>query len=52
MYPSTDPVEWVGTPEYEEERAVRELRRQQMLDLIEEQAVYDTIQFPYKPSLQ
>jgi hypothetical protein len=51
MYPEcTDPSEWVGTPEYEEIHALQQARRQQLLDLIEEQSVYDTLEFPYRYS--
>ena len=43
-----DPDEQVGTPEYEELFKEREARRHMLLDLIEEQATYDTVQFPYR----
>ena len=50
-YPEyTDPSEWYGTEEYEEAHAEERARRQQLLELIAEQAVYDNLQFPYRAS--
>ena len=43
-----DPSEMPGTPEYEEVFQEQYQRRQAFLDLIEEQATYDTVQFPYR----
>ena len=43
-----DPSEYPGTPEYEEVFQEQYKRRQALLDLIEEQAEYDLIQFPQR----
>jgi hypothetical protein len=43
-----DPSEYPGTPEYEELFKERQARRHMLLDLIEEQATYDKLQFPYR----
>ena len=43
-----DPSEMVGTPEYEEVYEEQRARCQALIDLIEEQDDYDTIQYPYR----
>lgn len=43
-----DPSEYPGTPEYEEVYQEQYERRQWLLDLIEEQADYDLIQYPQR----
>ena len=45
-----DPSEFIGTPEYEEVYEEQRIRSQALLDLIEEQSDYDTIQYPYRQS--
>ena len=47
-YLPLDPSECPGTPEYEELFKEHHERRQSLLDLIEEQAQYDLIQFPQR----
>jgi hypothetical protein len=43
-----DPSDMFGTPEYEEIFQEQYQRRQALLDLIEEEADYDLIQFPQR----
>lgn len=43
-----DPSEWPGTPEYEELCERRNLRREQLLTLLQEQHDADQLQFPYR----
>ena len=43
-----DPSEMPGTPEHEEFYQEQYERRQALLDLIEEEADYDLIQFPQR----
>ena len=50
MYPSTDPVDWVCTPEYEEAREERQRYIHMMLDIIEEERCENLLQFPYRHS--
>jgi len=45
-----DPSECIGTPEYEEVYEEQRARCQALIDLIEEQDDYDTLQFPYRQS--
>ena len=45
-----DPSEFIGTPEYEEVYEEQRIRSQALLDLIEEQSDYDTLQYPYRQS--
>ena len=45
-----DPSEMPGTPEYEEIYEEQRARSQALIDLIEEQDDYDTLQFPYRQS--
>ena len=47
-YSPMDPSEFPGTPEYEEVFKEQYERRQALLDLIEEQADYDLMQFPQR----
>ena len=47
-YLPLDPSEYPGTPEYEELFEERETKRHMLLDLIEEQATYNRLQFPYR----
>ena len=49
-YPVTDPVDWVGTPEYEEAREERQRYIHMMLDIIEEERCENLLQFPYRHS--
>ena len=50
MYPSTDPVDWVGTPEYEEAREDRQRYIHMLLDILEEERSENHLQFPYRHS--
>lgn len=45
-----DPSEYPGTPEYEELFEERQAKKRMLLDLIEEQATYSRLQFPYRHS--
>ena len=47
-YLPMEPSEMPGTPEYEEVFQEQYERRRALLDLIEEQAQYDLIQFPQR----
>ena len=50
MYPSNDPVDWVGTPEYEEAREDRQRHIHMILDILEEERCENLLQFPYRHS--
>ena len=50
-YLPLDPSDCPGTPEYEEIFQEQYERRRALLDLLEEQAQYDLIQFPQRFSL-
>ena len=43
-----DPADCVGTPEYEEIFQEHTDRRRMLLDMIEEDRMYQQLQYPYK----
>jgi hypothetical protein len=43
-----DPADYVGTPEYEEIFQEHTDRRRMLLDMIEEDRMYQQLQYPYK----
>ena len=47
-YPSTDPSEWVGTPEWYEVQAERKARYTEYLDLMAEEQDYELLQYPQR----
>ena len=47
-YAPVDPVDYVGTPEFNEQRESNHRLRMLMLDLLQEQHDADQLQFPYR----
>ena len=48
MTPPLDPSEAIGTPEYQELHEKRTRLREQMLDYLQEQRDYETLQYPQR----
>ena len=47
-YLAMDPSEYPGTPEYEELQSDRDVRHQEMLDLLAEEQDYELVQYPQR----